>query len=157
DIRGQDLALDDKVLRALPPQAIKAAMAFLPAKSRRLGLANHPMGMADFHAAIRRSPGQDRLGQRLTVSFQEAELEYDAFPYPLENVSGVLVVHPDHWECKDFRGTHAGGEIFVSGHSERMLDRAGILGEDGVEGAKPEIVRIRIRGQSVLLDKELER
>jgi hypothetical protein len=157
DIRGQDLALDDKVLRALPPRAIKAAMAFLPAKSRRLGLANHPMGKADFHAAIRRSPGQDRLGKRFTVFFKEAELEYDEFPYPLENVSGVLVVHPDHWECKDFRGTHAGGEIFVSGHSERMLDRAGILGEDGVEGAKPEIVRIRIRGQSVLLDKELER
>ena len=89
--------------------------------------------------------------------FKDSALEYDMFPYPLENVSGVLVVYPDHWECKNFRGTHAGGEFLVEGRSEQFHGRAGDLSPDGKEGPKPEIVRLRITGRNILLDRELER
>jgi hypothetical protein len=157
DIRGSNAILDDKLLRALPGKARKVAMEFLPAPSRRYGLHTHPMGKADFHAAIRRGTGESRLNKTFTVHFKESSLEYDQFPYPLEDVSGVLVIHPEHWEFKDFHGSHSGGEIFVSGSSERVPDLAGALAADGIEGPKPEIVRIRIRGRSLLLDRELER
>jgi hypothetical protein len=157
DIHGTDVPLDQKILEALPERARGIAMKFLPQESRRIGLKDHPMGKADFHAAVFRKAGATRIDKRFTVSLKDSALEYDLFPYPLENVSGVLIIHPDHWECKNFRGAHSGGEFLVEGHSERFDGRAGELAPDGREGPKPEIVHIRITGRNILLDQELER
>ena len=33
-------------------------------------------------------------------------VRYDVFPYPLENVTGVLELLPDHFVFRDFCGTH---------------------------------------------------
>jgi hypothetical protein len=163
DIRGTDIVLDDKILHGLSPDKRRAsrvaqvAQQFLPEQSRLRGLAACPMGKADFEALVWRQRGQERLDKRFTVFFKEAALEFDEFPYPLEHVSGTLIVHPDHWECKDFRGRHSGGEVFVDGGSEAMPDRAPVLRADGSEGGRPEIVRLLIRGWNVLLDRELTR
>jgi hypothetical protein len=163
DIRGSDVVLDDKIMDALSPdkpkvsRAARVAQQFLPEESRLRGLAVHPMGKADFQALIRRTHPQQRLDRRFTLKFKDSSLKYDQFPYPLEKVSGVLIVHPDHWECKNFHGTHAGGEFFVEGYSEAMPDRAPLTAADGSAGSLPEIVRVFIRGQNVLLDGELER
>ncbi len=163
DIRGTNIVLDDKVLHGLSPEknrpsrAAEVAQQFLPEQSRLRGLAVCPMGKADFQALVWRPRGQERLDKRFTIAFKESSLQFDEFPYPLEHVSGTLIVHPDHWECKDFRGSHAGGEVFVEGGSEAMPDRAPVIRADGSEGSRPEIIRLFIRGSKVLLDRELER
>jgi hypothetical protein len=163
DIRGTNIVLDDKILHGLSPNPIRpsrsalVAQQFLPEQSRLRGLAVCPMGKADFHAVVWRTPGQERLDKCFTIDFKESSLEHDEFPYPLENVSGTLIIHPDHWECKGFHGSHAGGEVFVEGGSEAMPDRAPPLRADGSEGSKPEIIRLNIRGQNFRLDRELER
>ena len=49
------------------------------------------------------------------MAFHDTSLKYDLFPYPLEKVTGMLDIQPDHWECRDFHGSHKGGEIWVNG------------------------------------------
>ncbi len=163
DIRGSDVLLDDKIMDALSPdrpvvsRIARVAQQFLPEQSRLRGLGVCPMGKADIQALIRRTPGQQKLDRRFTISFKDSSMKFDQFPYQLDKVSGVLIVHSDHWECKNFHGFHAGGQFFVEGWSEAMPDRAPVPASDGSEGSRPEIVRIFIRGQDVLLDSDLER
>ena len=78
DIWGDDLPLDDKLLNALPPKYYPVAHSF------------HPAGKGDFKAFIRRQPDDTEFDNRFLVTFHDATLRYDFFPYPLEDVSGVL-------------------------------------------------------------------
>jgi hypothetical protein len=157
DIRGKDILLDDAIFKALPAKAKSAAALFLPQMSRRRGLDVCPMGKADVHASVYRNAGQTALNKRFTIAFKDSALLYDQFPYPLEHVNGVLTIYPDkHWECKDFRGSHAGGELIVDGHSELIPDRLGARLPSGEPGPPPEIVRLLIRGKGLLIDRELE-
>jgi hypothetical protein len=154
DVRGQGLVLDDKIMRALQrahPRSHKVAQQFLPERCRGGGLRTHPMGKADFHAAIRCQAGEKRFQNIFTLTFRDTAVRYDLFPYPLEDVTGVLVIHPDHWECHDFRGTHAGGEIRVDGRSHGLPPGTG-ASANGSDG--PRLVEVRIRGQGVKLDHE---
>jgi hypothetical protein len=73
------------------------------------------------------------------IRFHDATVRYDVFPYPLEDVSGILDIQPGHWEFRDFQGRHNGGEFRTHGRSH-----AG-------EG-----VSVEIRGDNVALDEELE-
>ena len=78
------------------------------------------------------------------ITFKNGRALYDMFPYPLEDVCGVLDLRPDRWECRDFRGTHKGGEFFVEARSERLP------GPD-----KPDRIRVRVHSKDVLLDDEM--
>jgi hypothetical protein len=155
EIRGQDVLLDDRILAALPPDAQKTAQHFLSEPSRRRGLRERPMGRADFVAAIDRAAGSEDLQKNFTITFKDAAVEYDQLPIPWEHVSGVLRLHPDRWECVDFRGSHAGGEVRVSGASTPLARPAGGGGLPGL--GTPAVVRLRIQGKQVALDGEFER
>lgn len=154
DIHGRDLSLDDAMYQVLPPRVQRVAQQFLPREIRTHGLASRPMGKADVEALIRRDHGETRLRKQFTVTFKRASVLYDKFPYPLENVSGVLVVHPNHWECKGFRGFHAGGEILVEA---RSFELPGGAAGGGIGSAAPERVQVRIAGNNLLLDSEFEK
>jgi hypothetical protein len=164
DVRGRGLLLDDRVLQALrqlPGKSHQVALQFLPERSRELGLRARPMGRADVVANVRRARGEHAFQNRIEIGFREASLRYDLFPYPLEDVSGVLTLFPDHhWECRDCRGTHAGGEIRVEGRSYRSPPpdkgpAAAVLPpEAGGPAERGEHVRLVIRGRDILLDGE---
>jgi hypothetical protein len=113
------------------------------------------MGRADVKVSIRRPRGQARFFNRYVVAFHDAAVKYDQFPYPLENVRGVLDIQPDHWECRDFSGTHAGGEIRFEGRSFRPLAEGPPEGGAG-RAERPDWVRVSIRGRDVLLDRDFE-
>jgi hypothetical protein len=147
-ITGQGIPLDDHIYNALPDAAKKVAAQFLPADSRRLGLAARPMGVADVVAVVRRPAGSMEYQRHYTVTFRKARVLYDHFPYPLENVSGVLDLLPDHWEFRQFRGSHRGGEIRVDGRSYQLPGPAG--------SPRTERVQVRIAGRDLLLDREFE-
>jgi hypothetical protein len=154
-IRGSEVVLGDRIRQALPERAQKAVLAFLPEASRQRGLQACPMGRADFVAAINRPAGTKDLLKTFTIHFKDTSVNYDGFPYPLERVTGTLVIHPDHWECHDFHGHHAGGEMFVEGRSFPLDGRAGAPTVGGTAPA-PEQVRIKVRGKDIRLDRELE-
>ena len=130
DIWGNNIALDEKLLKALPPKQQALARSF------------HPNGVGDFVAQIRRKAGQAGYSNHYTIRIHDATACYDLFPYPLEEVSGLLDIQPDHWEFRDFRGRHKGGEFRTHGQSYPTPagDRASIT----------------ITGAGILLDEELE-
>ena len=76
------------------------------------------MGVGDIRATVHRVRGHSEFENRYLISIRNAALQYDMFPLPLEHVTGVLDVRPHHWECRGFRGDHAGGEKRVACQSE---------------------------------------
>lgn len=156
DITGKDILLDDRIHKALPERLQRVTAQFLPTLSRKHGLAAYPLGRADVHAAIRRAHGETKLAKTFTITFKNCSVLYDKFPYPLDEVSGVLEIHPDHWQARGFRGVRAGGELLIDGRSFELPGK-GILssGQSG-QPTPPERIHVRIQGKGLLLDREFE-
>lgn len=152
-VAADDVPIDHKLLSALPQKSRELARTFLPPGSRELGQPEQPhkkvqpAGLANIKVFIRRPRGQERFANRYLIAFHDTSLKYDLFPYPLEKVTGVLDIQPDHWECRDFHGSHKGGEIVVNG---------GSFHDDIGAGPPRECVQVHIRGKDILLDREFE-
>jgi hypothetical protein len=130
-ISGKDIPIDDKLSGALvKPELLKIVHSFSPA------------GLADIEAHILRTQGSANFDNRFFIHFHDALMSYEAFPYPIENLSGTLEIRPDYWEFRDFCGTHNGATFRCRGRSDR---RPG-----GGE------LSVTIQGSHVPLDCELE-
>src|SRR5262249_39597492 len=105
---------------------------------------------ADVRATFRRQAGREDIEKHYAIQFKHASILYDQFPYPLEEVTGELLLSPGHWECRNFRGRHAGGEMLVGAHSSRASKT------NGGAAPAPE-VQVSIRGTNILRDHEFER
>lgn len=130
DVWGDDVTLDEKALAALPGKIQDTARKF------------HPEARGDFRAFIRRGRGAEEFQNRYVVTVRDGKVRYDVFPYPLEGVTGTLDIRPTHYEFRDFRGTHKGGEIRASGRSS-----------PGPGGGR---LTVEIQGKDVVLDEEFE-
>jgi hypothetical protein len=133
DISGEDVPLDEKLLTALTPRGQQTT------KYERLARSFKPTGLGNFHAFVRRDGTSRKYANQYLIQFHHAALRYQQFDYPLESVSGWLDVQPDHWEFRDFHGTHNGGDFYTSGRSTEG---------DGVTMA--------IQGVNILLNDELK-
>jgi hypothetical protein len=155
-LEGRNLVLDDKVFRALPEKSQDLARKFLPDVSRQEGLHARPMGLADLKVYIHRSRGQTKFANRYVIAFHDTAAKYDLFPYALIDVSGVLDLQPDHWECRDFRGFHHGSEIRFEGHSFRPASAPLIQAAAEGRVERPDRVQVTVVGKDVLLDQDFE-
>jgi hypothetical protein len=105
-IEAADLPLDERLMKALPGPTQKLTRAF------------HPTGgLVGLDTTIWRPEGGTECRNRYHITVRQATVQYDLFPYLLENVSGIIDVLPDHWECRDFRGFHGEGEIRIEARS----------------------------------------
>jgi AsmA-like C-terminal region len=127
EIAGDDIPLDEKLFKALPAETgQKIAGHFLPARSRLRGLRAEPMGKADVKATIHRELGKE-FANRYIIRVHDASVQYDVFPLPLENVSGLLDLRtPGGWECHGFQGVHDGGVLHVDGQSYAPKGSGGV-------------------------------
>src|SRR5262249_43232415 len=91
---------------------------------------------------VRRAGGAHEFANRFYIRFHHAALHFDVFPYPLENVSGILDIQPGHWEFHDFVGTHKGGEVHCRGRS--------------IPSTGGDRIAVEVSGTNLLLDAELE-
>lgn len=124
DVGGKGLPLDGRALKALKDEKLMAlARQFLPDKCRAAIGDFEPVGWADVKSEIRREAGQKQFKNRHVVYVTGAAVKYDAFPFPLENVSGVLEIGPEGWEVRDVRGFHKGGEVRVAARSFEVIQR----------------------------------
>ncbi|MHB1425297.1 MAG: hypothetical protein ACYC3I_19175 [Gemmataceae bacterium] len=152
-IAAEDVPIDHKLMSALPAKSRKLARTFLPSASRELGQSERPLrlvrpaGLANIKVFVRRARGHEEFANRYLLSFRDTSLKYDLFPYPLEKVTGVLDIQPDHWECSDFHGSHKDGDIWVNACSFRA---------EAEQGQPSECVQVAIRGKDILLDPEFE-
>lgn len=128
-IWGHDIVLDQKLEAALPPAQQKLARSF------------KPTGLADFEANMVRGQGEPNFRNTFRIRFHHASACFDPFPYPLEDVSGILEIFPEYWEFHDFRGTHKGGEVRTRGRCQT---------------GQPDRFDIEVLGQKVLLDQDLK-
>jgi hypothetical protein len=133
-IWGDDVPLEPKLMAALVhfPQYQQLAAEF------------HPAGLANFEAHFQRPQGSYEFANRFVIHFHHATVNYQAFPYPLEKVSGILDIQPDHWEFYNFCGSHQRGAIFAAGRFQ-----------PAPKGGPGRLV-IQIRGKDVCLDPELK-
>jgi hypothetical protein len=156
EVAADNMPLNGKLYEALPTDGAapirKIARQFLPQRSRELGLDRAPMGVADVRATIHRQRGKSELENRFLITFRDSSVQYDLFPLPLEHASGVLDIRPnDHWECRGFRGEHAGGEIHVDCRSEHTTPAA-----DAPASARTDRVIVDLRGHDVPIDADFE-
>lgn len=129
-IWGDNLPMDAKLRAALSPVHQKLARSFQPA------------GLLNFQTFIHR-PSQGRpCDIRYLITFHHASMRYDEFPYPLEEVTGVLDIREQYWEFRDFHGSHKGCVFSARGRSHPLP-----------AGNR---LDIEIRGRNLLLDAELE-
>jgi hypothetical protein len=156
EIAADRVPLDGKLFEALPGDgpnsARKIAREFLPRRSRELGLDRAPMGLADVRATVHRRGGQTEFENRFLLTFHDSAVLYDLFPLPLEHASAVLDIRPhDHWECRGFRGEHAGGEVRVECHSEPVAAPA----DNSAPGRTDRII-VDVQGRDVPIDADFE-
>src|SRR5262249_6816867 len=106
----------------------------------------HPAGEFDFGARIRKNPGDLRSDVRIQLDFKKLSICYDAFPYPLENLTGTLHIRLGREKkltLENFVGTHHGGEVWVDGEN-----RIGPTGH---------AVKLRVRAAAIPADSDLSR
>jgi len=129
-IWGDNIPLDQKLCDALETRFQNIVRSF------------SPTGFASIEAQIERGQGNSEFANRYIARFHDTTLHYDIFPYPIENVTGTLDIEPDHWEYRDFHGSHKGAEFFSYGRS--------------VPEGKGNHLHLEINGKRILLDPELE-
>jgi hypothetical protein len=132
-IRCNDLPVDETLLHAL-------------GKNRTSIERFHPQGTIDLVATVRQKPGETDTNERFLVHFRNLSVRYDAFPYPLEQVTGTMDITTaaeTRVELRQVRGQHHGGEIRVSGKN--------------VSGPSGSVIRLNVNGAGVPLDHDVVR
>jgi hypothetical protein len=129
-IWADNVALDRQLLAALDSRRQELARAF------------HPTGQANIVAEIQRAAKSREFKNRYRIHFHDTTARYDVFPYPLENVEGDLDILPDHWEFRNFSGTHKGCQVTTWGSTQPTAEGGRLV--------------VNIKGRSLLLDSELE-
>jgi hypothetical protein len=129
-ISGANIPLDRTLHDALAVRHQKIADQF------------HPTGLGDIEAYIHRNAGETEYANHFLIRFHDATARYDEFPYPLEQVSGILEIEPGRFEFHDFQGSHKGGHVYTRGRS--------------VPAPGGDRLDIRVSGESILMDSELQ-
>ena len=91
-IRADDLSLDDRWLKALPPQAVATIEQI------------HPTGKVNVTASVSSNPGPSNcLPNRVEVECLGNDIRWSAFPYPIRNLTGHITITPDRVEIRDLK------------------------------------------------------
>ena len=136
DIQGNGVAIDEALLKALPEGPQKLARSF------------HATGKADIKAHIRhdRGAGAAEFRNEYHAQIHDATLLWDAFPYPLEQVRGILDIYAKHWEFREFHATHHDGQLEAHGQSTQTR---------AADGSNVQGIALEITGRELALDDDL--
>ncbi|MFO0954751.1 MAG: hypothetical protein U0835_27030, partial [Isosphaeraceae bacterium] len=108
---GQGLPIDDALFRAMPPDVRKVVQEFQPSGSVR--------GTATLRRTPPEKPGDDPRGKVAVDAIldlnERCNVRWVGMPYPVNNLTGRLEIHPDLWEFKNMRGIHGQAVITGSG------------------------------------------
>ena len=138
-ISGENLVVDERVIAAVDERieiacngAAKGVLASL-----------HPAGTfnLDYWRINRPQPGADpQITMKLTVT--DGRVNYDAFPYPLQKISGTVALESGCWTFSNFQSS---GRRIVTGNGHLMPSQPG----------GPNELWLHFAGQQVPLDEGL--
>jgi len=123
-----------------------ALLAALPSRFRAVAADFHPGGQVDAQVTLRQPEvprgTRPKWTTATTISLRGVRMQYDRFPYPLENLTGTLTVDGDRLTLQNITGQAEGGRISADGavHFER----------DSVSH-----VSLKLRAESTPLDGKL--
>lgn len=145
DFQGAALPIDKTLLGAIPPEITKVINDFEPSGSVR--------GTAHFERKPPLGPHDDPKG-RITIDAaldlnERCSIQWAGLPYPIENLTGHLELHPDHWTFKDMRGQN--GQAVVTGYGDVRK-----LGVDA-EGKDELKIDLHLHAEHLPFDQELQR
>ncbi|MHB1033846.1 MAG: hypothetical protein ACYC35_02555 [Pirellulales bacterium] len=120
EVQGDHLPLDEKLFVALPDKS--------PAVVRSL----HPEGTFDFFFRIERDKPGSPMRRYAKVNLNRSSIQFEQFPYPINNIRGTLELVDRQWTFRNLEGTNDAARITCRGSltptadgSELALDLAG--------------------------------
>lgn len=129
DIDIRDMPLDEILQEALAGAVLKTYKSL------------HPSGRAQSaKVKLRQAPGQP-MTYDITAALAGVSLCYDAFPYPITDISGQLEVQTDVFRLRNFSGRNGQAEITAEVTAQPVGEALGI--------------DLEASGRGILLDKPL--
>jgi len=121
DFRGRALPVDEALMRALPAEVRKVVDQFRPTGTVR--------GTATLRRVPDEGPAADPLGKISLDAVldlnERCGVVWEGLPYPVNNLTGRLKIHPDVWEFENMRGVNGQAEITGGGRVEKVGGTAG--------------------------------
>ena len=132
-VYGRGVALDDDLRSALskPQRDVYDLYA--------------PSGLADMDVEVYRPPVRNPR-RRVVVDMKllDCDFRYKYFPYQLKNATGRVIIEPGLTKIIDVRGRHGEANVVLSGEL--------VSQKDG-----PHIINLKVAGEDVALDEDLEK
>ncbi|WP_428305381.1 hypothetical protein [Lacipirellula sp.] len=138
-ISGQDLEVDDRVIAALDQRIAEET----DGTARNVIASIHPAGKfnLDYWQIQRPNPG-DKPQVSMQISVTDGRVNYDAFPYPLQKIQGVISAQDDQFTFTNFQ---SGGRQTINARGQLMP----------VQPGGPHELWLHFEGQQVPLDLSL--
>lgn len=154
-VSGTDLIFNDDFFKAIGPEKPRKFLSTLNASAR-----------GDLEATIRKDFGLNRIETLITVTAKDGKIAFDRFPYPIDAISGKVVVkvissdssrpsapgtykpgdpNPDRVELIGFTGRHGLGHLKLDG----ILEEA--------PGRRDQLCTLRIQAKECPIDESFER
>ncbi len=116
EFKGEGLPINQALFKALPPEVRKVVEDF------------NPTGSVSGTATVRRVPpvsaSTDPKGKVTVDAYldlnEHCGIVWKGLPYPVNNMTGRLEIHPDLWIFKDMRGFNGQAMITGSGRVEKL-------------------------------------
>jgi hypothetical protein len=108
------VTIDDRLVHALTPRGKQTSG--LETFVRTLS----PRGSVQLTQAIFETDDFGNKHKSLDIAVTDGNLRYDAFPYPLYNVTGTIQVRDELVELHQFRGTNAGAAVITCAGTHRL-------------------------------------
>ena len=103
-ISGQRIALDERLVNAV-----------LDTKSRQTLRALHLAGSADVWLGLWQDEPGGVLHRQMEATLNGCSIRYEAFPYPISDITGRIVMRDDAWSFQELRGRSGAAEISAYG------------------------------------------
>ena len=104
EIVGEHVPIDPKLVHVLPPSVQQIAHSL------------HPSGKLHARLIFELPPGNVSLQRHFDIALDHVSLQYDHFPYPLRDVTGILNYDGSEWRFRDVSGTNGTAVIKGSGY-----------------------------------------
>lgn len=103
EIAGSGIPIHEQLLAALPENVESFARSLTPA------------GNLDFRwRHVRTSPTQSRGDTELELKLTDCAVQYDRFPYPLEQIQGLVTAQNGQWTLHDLTGRDRQGAASIT-------------------------------------------
>ena len=144
NFEGRGLPIDEALLKAMPPEVRQVVKQFRPTGA--------VSGTLRLHRTPPEKPGDDPRGIVAIDAYldlnERCGITWADLPYPVNNLTGKLEIHPNLWIFNEMKGTNGQAVITGKGRVEKV----------GGTPEKPDLkVDLRLKATKLPLDDQLRK